>query len=163
VPFGLPGGVLIRPGVYRYTQSTVSYSLGNTRKVTGVLSANTGSFYDGEQDAISYTGRVDLTKQLAVEPRVVLTRLNFPQRRVTTGLLSARTTFSVSPRMFISAFLQYNSAARIVGLNTRFRWEYQPGSDFFFVYTEGRDTAVTGFPGLSNRQVVAKFTRLFRF
>jgi hypothetical protein len=162
-PFGLPGGVVIRPGVYRYNQGTVSYSLGNTRKVTGVIAANTGSFYDGDQDAISYTGRVDLTRQLAVEPRVALTRLNFRQRQVTTGLLSVRTNFSMTPRMFVTAFLQYNSAAHVVGLNTRFRWEYQPGSDFFFVYTEGRDTAVTGFPGLSNRQVVAKFTRLFRF
>ena len=161
--FDLPGGITIRPGVYDYEQATVSYSLGNTRKLTGVLSANTGSFYGGDQDTVSYTGRVDLTHQLAVEPRVSLTRLTFGDRRITTGLVSARTNFSMTPRMFVTAFLQYNSAARVVGLNTRFRWEYQPGSDFFLVYSEGRDTAVAGFPGLSNRQVVAKFTRLFRF
>ena len=161
--FTLPGGVTIRPGVYEFEQATLSYSLGNARKVTGVLSANTGTFYGGDQDTVSYSGRVDLTRQLAVEPRVSLTRLTFGERRVTTGLASARTTYSVTPRMFVAAFLQYNSAAHVVGLNTRFRWEYRPGSDFFLVYSEGRDTAVGGFPFLSNRQVVAKFTRLFRF
>ena len=161
--FTLPGGVTIRPGVYEFEQATLSYSLGNTRKVTGVLSANTGSFYGGDQDTVSYTGRVDLTSQLAVEPRVSLTRLTFGERRITTGVLSARTNFSMTPRMYVTAFLQYNSAAHVVGLNTRFRWEYTPGSDFFLVYSEGRDTTVAGFPDLSNRQVVAKFTRLFRF
>jgi hypothetical protein len=161
--FSLPGGVIVQPGVYEYDQATISYTLGNQRKLQGAISANTGTFYGGDQDAISYNGRVDITRQLAVEPRVTVTRLSFPGRTVTTGLVSARTNFSMTPRMFVTAFLQYNSAAHVVGLNTRFRWEYRPGSDFFLVYTEGRDTAVAGFPGLSNRQVVAKFTRLFRF
>ena len=161
--FGLPGDVTIQAGVYEYDQTTLTYSLGNTRRITGLLSVNTGSFYDGNQDTVSYTGRITLTPQLAVEPRVSVTRLTFAQQRITTGVLSARTTFSMTPRMFVTAFLQYNSAAHVVGLNTRFRWEYRPGSDFFVVYSEGRETAVAGFPGLSNRQVVAKFTRLFRF
>jgi hypothetical protein len=33
----------------------------------------------------------------------------------------------------------------------RFRWEYQPGSDFFVVYSEGRNTAAIGAETLSNR------------
>ena len=76
---------------------------------------------------------------------------------------SLRTTYGMTARMFVPALLQYNSAARNVGLNTRLRWEYAPGSDLFFVYSEGHDTAFSGFRGQSNRQVVVKFTRLFRF
>lgn len=157
------GGLTVQPGTYRNKQGTLSYQLGSQRKLTGTLSATTGTFYGGEQDAVSYNGRVELTKQLAVEPRVALTWLNLPQGSVVTRLLSARTTYSMSPRMFVAAFLQYNSTVNVVGLNTRFRWEYRPGSDFFLVYSEGRDTAAAGFPALSNRQLAAKFTRLFRF
>lgn len=47
--------------------------------------------------------------------------------------------------------------------NVRFRWEYQPGSDLFIVYSDGRDTRLSGFPALENRSVVAKITRLFRW
>jgi len=79
------------------------------------------------------------------------------------GIDASGSTVTMTPRMFVATFLQYNSAANVVGVNTRFRWEYRPGSDFFFVYSEGRDTLVSGFPGLTNRQLVAKFTRLFRF
>ena len=161
--FALPGGVVVQPGVYDYQQTLLTYALGSQRGVTGSLTANTGTYYGGRQDAVGYNGRVEVTKQLGVEPRITVTWLNLGGRRVRTELFSARTTFSMTPRMFVTAFLQYNSAANVVGLNTRFKWEWRPGSDFFFVYSEGRDTAVTGFPGLSNRQLVAKFTRLFRF
>jgi hypothetical protein len=47
--------------------------------------------------------------------------------------------------------------------NIRFRWEYQPGSDIFVVYSDGRDTLASGFPTLQDRSLVVKFTRLFRF
>jgi hypothetical protein len=112
---------------------------------------------------VGYNGRVEITRQLALEPRVSFTRLALNDRTVHTRLVSVRTTFGMTARLFVSTLLQYNSAARVVGLNARLRWEYAPGSDLFLVYSEGRDTAVSGFGGQSNRQVVAKVTRLFRF
>jgi hypothetical protein len=161
--FRLGGGLTVRPGTYRFDQGMVSYQIAPQRPITGTFSATVGDFYGGTQNAVSYTGRVEVTKQFAVEPRVSINWLDLPQGHVRTDLYSARTTFTMTPRMFVAAFLQYNSTARVVGLNTRFRWEYRSGSDFFFVYSEGRDTGVAGFPVLSNRQLVAKFTRLFRF
>jgi hypothetical protein len=161
--FSVAGGIRVEPGSYRYEQGTIAYQLGSQRRATGTLSATTGSFYGGEQQGISYNGRVELTKQLSVEPRVAFTWLDLAQGSVLTQLFSARTTFAMSPRMFVAAFLQYNSTADLVGLNARYRWEYRPGSDFYLVYSEGRDTTNVGFPTLSNRQLAAKFTRLFRF
>jgi hypothetical protein len=131
--------------------------------VNGTITATAGGFYGGEQTTASYSGRVDITRHLAVEPRVSVSRIDLGEPGVTTGLVGLRTTYAMTARMFVSALLQYSSAAAIVGLNTRFRWEYRPGSDLFLVYSEGRDTTVRGFQGQSNRQVVAKITRLFRF
>ena len=65
--------------------------------------------------------------------------------------------------MFVAALLHYNSTANVVGLNTRFRWEYRPCSDFYLVYSEGHDTSAGNLLALSNRQLAAKFTRLLRF
>jgi len=45
----------------------------------------------------------------------------------------------------------------------RYRWEYQPGSDLFVVYSDGRETFYPSFPRLANRTFAVKFTRLFRF
>ena len=69
----------------------------------------------------------------------------------------------MTPRMFVSALVQYTSAANSLSTNFRFRWEYQPGSEFFVVYTDGHDTqAALGTPSLQNRGIVVKVNRLFR-
>ena len=51
----------------------------------------------------------------------------------------------------------------VSALNARFRWEYQPGSELFVVYLDGRDTVPKGFPELMNRALIIKINRLFRF
>jgi hypothetical protein len=45
----------------------------------------------------------------------------------------------------------------------RLRWEYQPGSELFVVYTEQRDTLSPQFPELENRAFAVKLNRLIRF
>jgi hypothetical protein len=63
----------------------------------------------------------------------------------------------------VSSLIQYNSGSNSLGTSVRYRWEYQPGSDLFVVYSEGRETNFHGFPHLANRTFAIKFTRLFRF
>ena len=77
--------------------------------------------------------------------------------------MTTRTSFTFTPLMFVSALLQYNSAANTASANLRFRWEYQPGSELFVVYNEQRDTLNPRFPRLENRAFVVKVNRLFRF
>ena len=69
----------------------------------------------------------------------------------------------MSPRMFASALVQFNSSTNAMTANVRLRWEYQPGSELFVVYNEERDTLARSFPGLSNRALIVKVNRLFRF
>ncbi len=90
------------------------------------------------------------------------TRVEPPPGDFTTTLLRARADYGFSPRMFASALLQYSSADRSFSSNLRFRWEYQPGSELFVVYTDERDTLGPGYPGLKNRAFVVKATRFFR-
>ena len=64
--------------------------------------------------------------------------------------------------------MQYNSSAEAVETNVRWRWEIQPGTILFVVYTDARETAggvgdQREITGLLNRSIAVKFTRLFRF
>ena len=65
--------------------------------------------------------------------------------------------------MLVTALFQYNSSTKTLSTNARFRWEYQPGSELFVVYSDGRDTVPKGFPELMNRALVIKINRLLRF
>ena len=70
--------------------------------------------------------------------------------------------FTMSTRMVTSVLVQYNSSNTALSSNVRFRWEYQPGSDLFVVYSDGRDTVGARFPRPQNRALVVKITRLVR-
>jgi hypothetical protein len=104
-----------------------------------------------------------VTSQLALEPIVSVNRVTMPYGDFTATLVGSRTTYTITPLMFVSSLAQYNSSNASLGANIRFRWEYLPGSELFVVYNEGRDTTERGIPELQNRSIVVKLNRLFRF
>ena len=167
--FPIASGVTIPVGGYGFQDVEVSYSLGRQRPLSGGLALQRGSFFNGEKTTVRFGlggfggGRFELSQQLSVEPGFEVNRIALPAGRFTTRLVTARTTYTVTPLMFVSALLQYNSTNDSVGANVRLRWEYQPGSELFVVYNEQRDTLTPRFPRLENRALIVKFNRLFRF
>jgi hypothetical protein len=64
--------------------------------------------------------------------------------------------------MSLTVLAQENTTTSRFGVNGRFRWEYRPGSDLFVVYSDGRDSSISGVPALLNRNILVKVTRLLR-
>ncbi len=163
-PFPIAPGVTLPVGEYDYGTTRVQYLLGLQHKVSGTLTAEHGSFYDGTRTGISFVRtRAEINTHLSVEPTVSINRVELPQGSFTTRLAGARIIFAATPSMFVSALLQYNSDADVMSSNVRLRWEYQPGSELFVVYTEQLDTAGVQFQDRTNRVFVVKINRLFRF
>jgi hypothetical protein len=162
-PFRIASGVTVPMGGYGFNDVQASYTIGPQRTVNGTLSVGRGEFYAGTRSGIGYAGRVNLSSQLTLEPRVSVDWVSLPQGDFTTRLAGARVNYTITPRMFASALVQYNSSLNSVETNARFRWEYQPGSDVFVVYTDGRGTLNSRLAELMNRGFAVKFTRLFRF
>ena len=162
-PFEISDGIVLPVGTYRFQEIFYRYGLGFQRKLSGNILFFAGTFYNGERIGAGYRGRVELAERLSLEPSIQYNRVDLVEGNFTTKLLTARVNYTFNPRIFLSALLQYNSTNDTVGTNIRFRWEYQPGSDLFVVYTDGRDVLSPGFPQLLNRTVVVKFTKLFRF
>ncbi len=123
-----------------------------------------GGFFGGDKTSVGYLfGRIGLTPQLYVEPTISLNWVTLPEGDFTSELIVTRATYTITPRMFVAALLQFNSATDSLGTNIRLRWEYRPGSELFVVYTDQRDTLTPRFPTLQNRAFVVKINRLFRF
>ena len=161
--FEISDGVILPVGGYAFDRLSMRYRLGPQRKVSGWLRGSTGSFFSGTRTEVGYFGRVEATPQFTVEPNVSQNWVNLPEGDFVTTLLRVRSTYALSARSFVGALVQFNTSNDSLSMNIRYRWEYQPGSDIFVVYTDGRDTQDVGFPGLRNQSFVVKFTRLFRF
>jgi hypothetical protein len=162
-PFAIAEGVRIPVGPYDFQSVLAGYNPGQQHHVSGAASIEVGSFYDGDKTTAAFRGRVSVTPRLAVEPNISLNWIDLPQRTFTNTVIGQRTLYSMTPRMFVTALVQYSSSTTSLSANVRFRWEYQPGSELFVVYTEGRDTAVPGRTPLENRGFVVKINKLVRF
>ena len=163
-PFRIASGVTIPVGGYSFEDVRASFGLGQHRRFSGTLSAQHGSFFSGERTSVGFSGgRLELTPQFSVEPSLSFNRIDLPEGRFTTRLVRTQTTYTVTPLMFVSALLQYNSSNDSLSTNVRLRWEFLPGSELFVVYNEQRDTLARRFPELDNRALIIKINRLFRF
>ena len=135
-----------------------------SRRVSGFFSVAGGEFYGGTLREISWRGRVEVSPTLSVEPQLALNHVDTPYGVGDTNVVGTRATYTLTPRMFVAALMQYQSATKSFSANVRFRWEYQPGSELFVVYSDARDTDDKGFPPpILNRSFVVKVTKLFQF
>ena len=166
-PFEISPGISIPVGGYEFNNTRFGYAFGPQRTFSGNVSVEYGTFFGGNKTSVTLIRpRVEITPQFSLEPVMSLNWLDLPQGAFTTTLVSSRVTYTLTPRFFVGALIQYNSSGRSVGTNARLRWEYQPGSELFVVYTEERDTLSLRPERstlLRNRGLVVKLTRLFRF
>ena len=164
VPFQIAKNVSIPVGGYSFLNTRVVFGLGEHRPISGGVIFDHGGFFGGEKTTVSfYQPRVNIGARLLIEPSISFNWITLPEGAFTSELVMSRLTYSLTPRMFVSGLMQFNSANDSLGTNIRFRWEYQPGSELFVVYTDERNTLTPRYPMLQNRAFVIKFNRLFRF
>jgi hypothetical protein len=158
------GGAQVPTGAYGFDSVRVAYNTSQQRTLSANLSAEHGTFYGGHRTTLTVArGRVPITNQFSVEPTYSFNRMRRPERVLQSHLAGSRVTYTMTPLMFMSALVQFNSETHAVSTNARLRWEYQPGSELFVVYNDERDTTSRGFPALSSRALIVKVNRLFRF
>ncbi|MFA5911767.1 MAG: DUF5916 domain-containing protein [Vicinamibacterales bacterium] len=163
-PFAISPGVTLPVGSYTFHTTRIGYVAGQQRKVSGEIVYETGPFYNGDRHTISLNGaRMQVTPQMSLEPSLSINWVDLVQGSFTAKVVRTRATYTITPRMFVSGIVQFNSAGTSVGSNVRFRWEYRPGSELFVVYTDDFDTEPRpNVVSLRNRAFVVKFNRLFR-
>ena len=92
-------------------------------------------------------------------------RLPQPWGKTTFWLVSPRFDFTMTNKLYLTTFVQYNEQQKNMNLNARLQWRYKPASDLFIVYTDnylpGMGAPGMDMPGLfsvKNRALVIKFT-----
>jgi hypothetical protein len=156
--------VLMPAGEYDWTNLRGTYTFGQQRSASGAVSVEQGTFYDGHRTALTITGaRLKVTPKLSAQPSYSANWIDLSPASFSTQLVGSRVTYTVTPLMFLSALVQFNSTTHTVASNVRFRWEYMSGSELFIVYNDQRDTLGSGSSSPANRALIAKITKLFQF
>ena len=157
----LTSGGRIAKGGYHWHTLRASYFANQSRRVYGSISADTGGYYDGTKTSVG--GELSFVPKdtLLIENFFTRNRVVLPATGANiTNVLSTRVSYSFSPTLFVKGFAQYNDATKTASFNLLLWMIYRPGSDFYVVYNEGRDTTAGGmFTGRPRgRSLAVKFT-----
>ena len=164
-PFAIAPGITLPVGSYDFHTTRLGYVGGQQRPYSGEVVYEFGTFYNGDRQSIALnSARLQITPQVSLEPSLSVNRVDLDQGSFTATVVRTRATYTITPRMFMSGIVQYNTAGSSFGSNVRFRWEYRPGSELFVVYTDdfNTDELRPNVASLRNRAWVIKFNRLFR-
>lgn len=165
-PQGIPAGSVIPAARYHFNSGAVSYTGSNARRLAFTGEYRFGEYYNGTRTGFTAGGRLRLSAKLATTLSVSHDVIDLPEGLTfNTNLASLRVDASFSTRMFLNAFMQYNSVTRQLASNIRYQFIHHPLSDLFLVYndTRFRDPGLLGIAQPPSRAVILKLTHLLSF
>jgi len=136
-PFEISPGVVLLPDEYRFTRFRSVFSSAAKRRLQGSLSFGWGDFWSGRAEELSASLTFKLPPWLTVSLSGNQTFARLPEGDFEATILTSRLDYSVSPRLSFFNLVQYDNRSRNLGWQSRVRWTLQPGSDFFFVFSQG--------------------------
>ncbi len=147
-------------GDYRYVNYTLYFESNKRKKLTYVLTARTGEYFNGTRSGLNFNlsyriqpyGSVSLDADIN---RIKLAQLDAP---VDLLLLGPKIDIAMTKKLFFTGFFQYNTQQNNFNINTRIQYRFKPMSDIFFVYT---DNYIADMIAIKNRAVVLKFVYWF--
>jgi hypothetical protein len=166
-PFSPVRGVTVAPGTYSALRSVLYGRSNQSARVGGTALVSTGGYFDRRLDAASLTARVVPTPRAAALLTYEVNRFRGAPRdsagraapNVTTHLVAPELRLALNPRVQLTSFYQYNTAAARGALNARFSWEFAPLSYVYFVANDlravGPDARAAG-PARPAQQLVVK-------
>jgi uncharacterized protein DUF5916 len=164
-PQGIPPGASIPAGRYHFNNGNVLYTGSNSRRISFTGEYRFGDYYNGSRTGFSAGGRLRVSAKLAATVSVARDVIELPGVSFDTNLASLRIDTSFSTRMFLNAFIQYNSVTRQLASNIRYQFIHHPLSDIFLVYNDTRfgttSTLPTALP--PTRALILKMTHLVSF
>ena len=166
-PLELPGNTIVPVGRYRYVTGEWEYQMSDGRLLRADVTVSGGKFYDGTNVGFEIEPTWNTSRYLELGAAYSFNRVQFPDRdeafNVHIGRLRAQASFT--PKISLSAFLQYNASMDIFLVNSRFRFNFKEGNDLWIVFNESRNTDRHGLipiaPSLDNRTILLKYTYTF--
>jgi hypothetical protein len=159
-PFTVAAGHTIPAGGYGFRRAGIRYVAGTGRALSGNVGISTGGFYHGDRTTWNAGLTWRASYRLRLEGTAQRNAVSLPSGDFTADLLGGRVRYAWSPRLFGSAYVQYNTQTRSFVTNARLSYRWAPLSDIFLVYTERQDTDLDV---RNERSVAIKVTRMIGF
>lgn len=137
VPFRVANGVVVRPGNFSGDHLEAALVLSKSRPFSATASIARRLYFGGDQMLYKSTLTWRPSPIFNLDAAFDYTAVTLPYATFAVRLMRLGGAVQFSPDLVWSALAQYDNLSRNVGLNTRLRWTFAPGSDFFLVVNQG--------------------------
>jgi Domain of unknown function (DUF5916) len=129
-------GVVLAPHGYAFTNYAVQFETASHRSWGGRFEWAFGPFYSGHIDNIEAGFRFKLKGYALFDLDANFVRGRLPEGTFAENVYQLKADLSLSPRLGLMNYVQYDDVSNRLGYNVRFRWELAPGNIVYLVYTK---------------------------
>jgi len=132
------GGIeLVSGSEYNWISANISFLSDTRRALYYQVGSGYGSYYNGNKLTIvsSVHYRFQPYGSIAITASYNNISLPNPYSSAKLILVGPRLDLTLTDKLFITAFAQYNNQIDNFNLNLRFQWRFAPVSDLFIIYT----------------------------
>ncbi|MFC1840254.1 DUF5916 domain-containing protein [Thermodesulfobacteriota bacterium] len=156
-------GVTLSPGVYSFGAHKFFFMTFPGRPLSLMTDFGFGDFYSGTRR--EFHGELTWRKDRHLNTSILFNKnwIKLPEGNFNTSLVMCRVSYSFTPLITLTNFVQYDTESRNVGLQSRLRWIMEPGKEFFFVLNHNWQENVTFDRYEDQTRFRIKFNYTFRF
>lgn len=130
-PFDIAGKLPVPIGEYHFNRYNLSAQMSEGRKVAVGGKYRWGGAFGGDFRNIGASLSVRPNRHFYIRGDYELVRFNLPTGDLDVHVGVIGSTIAISPRMFISTDVQYDTVSENFSLLTRFSWEPKPEQEIF--------------------------------
>ena len=156
-PFRLRPTVTIPVGDYTFGETVLYYETTRSKPLSVLMHGNYGSFWNGNRRRARGGIRWRFNAHLAASAEYDRNEITLPRGSFTESLAAIRVDSSLTTKMFLNAFIQYNGRDDVWLSNVRFNFIHRPLSDIYVVWNDARGSTAR------NRAFIVKYTHSFAF
>jgi hypothetical protein len=156
--------VVLPAGDYSFLDAAATLSSSDSRRLSGSLMLRSGDYYDGRHHAGELALSWKPSRHLALKAGYSQEHIDLPAGRFIVRLMSAGATVALDARWAWSTLLQFDNLSRVLGLNSRLRWQPRAGRETLLVVNYGEeDRDRTGGFALQSWNATLKYSHTLRF
>ncbi len=131
--FDIADGVVILRGTHDFLRYGIGFSTADKRPMSAEVDATLGSFYDGSRTELSFDISWRASPHATFEFEYDFNDVKLDGGDFQVNLVRTRADFFFSTFVSWSNFAQWDDLSRDFGINSRLRYIFEPGREFFLV------------------------------
>ena len=152
--------VFIPPGTYDHAEVALNGNTNQGAWLSFRMRATIGGYFGGDRISLSPSLRFRIGENFNTQLSLRHNNIDLPNGSFVTNLLTARISYSFTPRLFLQGLVQYNDRADIWSNNLRLGWLQSANTGLFVVYNGIRVHENQKW-GTRSRSLIVKYSQLF--